>query len=100
MNAERRLWREGDAEWSTPLEPGPEWLDGPGVVGFIEAHTEEGDRTQRLNGDARLLSNWRRGSAANYYAVDKVLTKLGMHTSELPPHLATSPPRRTKERNP
>lgn len=60
--------------------PGREFLDGPGLVEFLE---HEGF-SENQN---RAFRRWKCGGAATVYAADRVLTKLGLHIHLLPDDL-------------
>lgn len=67
----------------------PEWIDGPGLVAWIEE--EEGGTIEtadlRLGFHARRLRGWRMGERARAETVDLVLNKLGLYLGQVPHHL-------------
>lgn len=60
-----------------------EWLDGPMLVEWLEKMGFV--LTQNAIGwHHKPVRKWRNGSRAQVYAVDRLLSKLGVHLSELP----------------
>jgi len=65
----------------------PEWLDGPLLFEFVMKRAPHivGNR-QGVLGEtmSRTMARWRSGERAHYATADRVLTKLGLHLSEIP----------------
>lgn len=59
-----------------------EWLDGPGVVRWLE---EWDVRPSTLSDNAqRRLQSWKNGTVASVWALDRILTPIGLHISMVP----------------
>jgi len=62
-----------------------EWIDGPSLVNWIE---ERSTVSEAIAPSAlRRIREWREGGSPDLYTVDKVLTKLDLHLSEVPPEM-------------
>jgi hypothetical protein len=58
-----------------------EWADGPKVAAWLEGRVKVSLYPGWLG---RAIARWRAGNCANFYTVDKVLTKVGYMPSDLP----------------
>lgn len=75
-----------------------DWLDGPGLVEWLEAQ-----RPKRDLGDygpvgklSKRIREWRAGDKANVYVVDSVLVSLGLTIAYVPTELYVEPPQTGK----
>ena len=79
-----------------------DWLDGPKLVAWLEAVAgdELGSGTGRAAESAsRRIGDWRRGGRASVYALDAILTRLGLHLSMVPEELyVEANPRRQRRK--
>jgi hypothetical protein len=65
----------------------PEWLDGPRFVTWLEGQEEHLENWRVGSTFGRRLTSWRSGAAASVWAVDRILTQLGLHLSLIPEDL-------------
>ena len=63
---------------------GDEWLDGPGLVAWLEEH---GFVSAYHPNATRRVYDWRHGGRASLRAVEPMILRLGYHPSELPDDL-------------
>lgn len=70
----------------TALAERAEWIQGPGLVVWLESHGLFSPDIQ-LGFHARRIRHWREGKTADLHTADIVLTKLGLHLSEIPDEL-------------
>lgn len=69
----------------------PQWLDGPRLVCWLEGKGLFSMQLQ-VGGLARRVSDWKKGTTANVFTADRVLTRLGLHISEIPDELWVDSP--------
>lgn len=89
-------WREDE-----PFAPGPQYIDGKKLVGWIKLH--HGGLTARLgksSADLRNIQLWQEGQPAKLDRVDRILVRLGNHILELPPDFWIETPKRRPRRKP
>ena len=65
---------------------GPTWQEacyghGPTIVAWLE---RDGALSGLDETDRKLIRRWRSGSDASFWVIDRLLTGLGHHVSELP----------------
>lgn len=65
-----------DVDWTNA-----DFADGPTLAAWFDANVPEGQR-ERMVGSS--LRRWRRGESAGFELVDRHVTALGFHVSELP----------------
>jgi hypothetical protein len=58
-----------------------EWADGPRLCAWLG---EKGINPHHYGTMGRRATDWRRGSAADFYTVDRLLVAAGWHPSDLP----------------
>jgi hypothetical protein len=75
-----------------PVAEQTDWLDGPRLVEWLEDHGLDNIKAQLGSSLERPIRDWRYGTAASIYTVDKILVRLGCHLSELPEDLFTDSP--------
>ena len=89
------------SEDEEPIEPMPEWLDGPDLYEWILKRCPyiKGDREGILGyTHSRSMVRWRSGERAHYATADRLLTLLGLHISEIPDEIWRWAKRRKKEK--
>lgn len=69
-----------------------EWLDGPALAAWLRDNGLDHPTYQLGHTLERAVSRWRDGARAYVFVVDAVLTKLGLHLSEIPDELWTDAP--------
>ncbi len=75
------------------------WISGPGFVAWLQGQGLLGaDVLAHRFGPtySRLTLKWREGSNIQIWTVDKLLTQLDRHISELPDNLYINPPPRPR----
>lgn len=71
-----------------------EWLDGPGVVEWLEAKGMRPYVFWRSWADKRAWARWKQGGLASVWVLDRILTQEGLELVDVPEHLWRDPPRR------
>lgn len=81
------------------LPAGPEWLDGPAFVAWLEDHWAL-QGSLYPEGIQRRIWQWRHGSPASIWVADKLLTAMGLHLDIVPEEMfmAESPQSRREGR--
>lgn len=59
-----------------------EWADGPKLMDWLDGCSA--DLAVFQGTQLRMIQRWRKGSQANFYALDKILIAVGLHPSMLP----------------
>lgn len=57
------------------------WADGPRLCAWL---SERGVNPHHFGAMGRRSTDWRRGAAADFYTVDRLLIAAGFHPSDLP----------------
>lgn len=63
-------------DWQTA-----EWADGPKLMAWLD---EKEVVPHRYGSFGRRATDWRRGSAGDFYTVDRLLCAAGLHPSDVP----------------
>ena len=67
-----------------------QWADGPRLYAWLR---EKGVNPHHYGAMGRRATDWRRGSAADFYTVDRLLTAAGLHAHEAPESMWREAPR-------
>lgn len=74
------------------------WLSGRKVWEWLDQRVDMRDVQMYHPLAMDTIRKWRNGSTAEIYTVDRVLTKLGLHISELPDDIGCDAPQARKSR--
>ena len=69
----------------------PEWLDGPKFAAWLE---DKGIAANDIDpGHGSAPGKWRRGAGVSIYKADEILTRFGLHITDLPDDMYRESPK-------